>query len=122
MPIKGDRTINKSVLVQPDRTMACQPAFAKAAPAYPPISACDELTGIPKYQVNRFQKMAPNNPARMTVRFTISSRIMPPPMVFATAVPNTKAATKLKKAAQSTAWRGESTRVETTVAMELAAS
>ena len=43
-------------------------------------------------------------------------------MVLATAVPKVKAATKLKKAAQMSAMRGESTRVETTVAMELAAS
>src|SRR6266699_1697320 len=43
-------------------------------------------------------------------------------MVLATAVPKVKAATKLKNAAQITAMRGESTRVETTVAMELAAS
>src|SRR5574341_1714838 len=47
---------------------------------------------------------------------------MPLPMVLATAVPMTKAATKLKNAAQTTATRGESTRVETTVAMLLAAS
>src|SRR4051812_777302 len=43
-------------------------------------------------------------------------------MVFATWVPITNAATKLKKAAHSTAFCGDSTRVETTVAMELAAS
>ena len=43
-------------------------------------------------------------------------------MVLATAVPKVKAATKLKNAAQITAMRGESTRVETTVAIELAAS
>src|SRR5574341_1792740 len=47
---------------------------------------------------------------------------MPLPMVLATAVPMTKAATKLKNAAQKTAILGESTRVETTVAMLLAAS
>ncbi len=47
---------------------------------------------------------------------------MPEPTVLATAVPKTKAATKLKNAAQITAWTGDSTRVETTVAMELAAS
>ncbi|MND07545.1 hypothetical protein D3C83_295850 [compost metagenome] len=47
---------------------------------------------------------------------------MPDPTVLATAVPNTKAATKLKKAAHTTAWPGFSTRVETTVAIELAAS
>ena len=47
---------------------------------------------------------------------------MPEPTVLATAVPKVKAATKLKKAAQMTAWPGVSTRVETTVAMEFAAS
>src|SRR5580693_2368072 len=47
---------------------------------------------------------------------------MPLPMVAATAVPKTKAAMKFQKAAQATARRGVRTRVETTVAMELAAS
>src|SRR5229473_980389 len=47
---------------------------------------------------------------------------MPFPMVLATAVPKTKAAMKFQKAAQATARKGVSTRVETTVAMELAAS
>ena len=48
--------------------------------------------------------------------------IMPAPIVVATAVPNVKAATKLKKAAQMTALPGVRTRVDTTVAIELAAS
>jgi len=47
---------------------------------------------------------------------------MPPPIVFAIAVPNTKAATKFQNAAQMTAAVGERTRVDTTVAMEFAAS
>src|SRR5580658_7591677 len=53
----------------------------------------------------------------------MSSRwIMPLLMVEATAVPKTKAAMKFQKAAQTTARNGVRTRVETTVAMELAAS
>src|SRR5713101_6228828 len=48
--------------------------------------------------------------------------IIPLPKVLATAVPKVKAAMKLKNAAQTTAMRGERSRVETTVAMELAAS
>ena len=48
--------------------------------------------------------------------------IIPLPMVLATAVPNANAAAKLKNAAQTTAFPGDSTRVETTVAIELAAS
>ena len=43
-------------------------------------------------------------------------------MVLATAVPKKKAAIKFQKAAQATAVKGLRTRVETTVAMELAAS
>src|SRR5712672_170484 len=69
-----------------------------------------------------FQVMAPRRPARRTFSSTISMWTMPLPMVLATAVPKTKAATKFQKAAQTTARKGVSTRVETTVAMELAAS
>src|SRR5580693_5245858 len=47
---------------------------------------------------------------------------MPLPIVVATAVPKMKAAMKFQKAAQATARSGVKTRVETTVAMELAAS
>src|SRR5947209_2216801 len=47
---------------------------------------------------------------------------MPLPMVLATAVPRKNAARKLKAAAQATANLGESTRVETTVAMLFAES
>src|SRR5205807_6908907 len=49
-------------------------------------------------------------------------RTRSPPIVLATRVPNIAKATKLKTAAQITAYRGDSTRVETTVAIELAAS
>src|SRR5271167_4712210 len=47
---------------------------------------------------------------------------MPLPMVVATAVPKTKAAMKFQNAAHTTARKGVRTRVDTTVAMELAAS
>ena len=50
------------------------------------------------------------------------STLMPDPPVLATAVPNPNAAAKLKNAAQMTAFPGVSTRVDTTVAMEFAAS
>ena len=71
-----------------------------AAPAYPPMSACDELVGRPRYQVMRSQTMAPTSPEKMTASVTELMSIMPAPTVFATAVPNPNAATKLKKAAQ----------------------
>src|SRR6266545_6003072 len=86
------------------------------------MSACDELVGNPKYHVMRSQMIAPASPPRMTAKVTILMSIMPFPTVFATAVPKVKAATKLKNAAQMTALPGDSTRVETTVAIEFAAS
>ncbi len=58
----------------------------------------------------------------MTNGSTIEMSISPAPIVFATAVPNTKMAAKLKKAAHATAVVGERTRVETTVAIAFAAS
>ena len=56
-------------------------------------------------------------------RFVIApGATIPLPTVPATLRLRPNAAMKLKKAAQTTAWRGLSTRVLTTVAMELAAS
>ena len=122
-PIIGDSTINNSVLLQPCGMMTCSvKALAMAAPAYPPIKACEDEVGSPHHHVSRSQMIAPKSPVSTTYWFTKAKSIMPLPMVLATAVPSTKAATKLKNAAQITASLGESTRVETTVAMLFAAS
>ena len=66
--------------------------------------------------------IAPMSPEKITEKLTIEISTSPAPTVLATAVPNVKAATKLKKAAQTTALPGVRTRVETTVAIEFAAS
>ena len=66
--------------------------------------------------------MAPISPAKMTVRSTELISTIPLPIVLATPVPKKNAAAKLKKAAQNTALPGDSTLVDTTVAMEFAAS
>ena len=66
--------------------------------------------------------IAPMSPAKITEKLTIEISTSPAPTVLATAVPNVKAAMKLKKAAQITALPGVRTRVETTVAIEFAAS
>ena len=58
----------------------------------------------------------------MTEKVTTLTSTSPLPTVDATAVPKVNAATKLKNAAQMTALPGVSTRVETTVAIEFAAS
>src|SRR4051812_12689728 len=102
--------------------MAGQPPRATAAPAYPPMSACEELDGIPKYHVMRFQTIAPSNPPRMTFGVTMLCTIMPPPIAFATASDPVNAAAKLNTAAHSTAASGLNTRVPTIVAMEFAES
>src|SRR6267142_1273550 len=86
------------------------------------MRACEEDEGSPAYQVMRFQAIAPSRPANTTVASTTARSTRPLPIVFATAVPNTKNATKLKTPAHTTAAVGERTRVETTVAMEFAAS
>src|SRR5260370_18048409 len=86
------------------------------------MGACDEEVGSPHHQVSKSQEIAPAKPAMTTYWVTSSSRIIPLPMVLATAVPRRNAATKLKKAAQITASLGDKTRVETTVAMLFAAS
>src|SRR5262249_1229986 len=122
MPMSGDSTMKMSVLVQPLGSTAAHPARATAAPAYPPIRACDELVGRPKYHVMRSQTIAPVRPPKITAKVTRLTSIMPEPTVLATAVPKVNAATKLKNAAQTTALPGDSTRVDTTVAIELAAS
>ena len=42
------------------------PAWAIAAPAKPPTKVWDELEGIPRYQVSKFQMMAAIIPAKIT--------------------------------------------------------
>src|SRR5438128_6014107 len=110
------------ILISPAPMSDPNPAFATAAPANPPINACDELVGNPQYHVIRSQTMAPTSPARIIHWSTTFDSTTPLPTVLATCTPKPKAATKLKKAAHTTACSGVSTRVETTVAMELAAS
>src|SRR5688572_16963304 len=62
------------------------------------------------------------SPANTTPIDNASGSTTPLAIVAATTVPNTRKATKLKTAAHTTARRGVNTRVETTVAIELAAS
>src|SRR5882724_486848 len=121
-PITGASTMKTPILISPAPMSDPNPAFATAAPANPPINACDELVGNPQYHVIRSQTMAPTSPARIIHWSTTFASTTPLPTVLATCTPKPKAATKLKKAAHTTAWSGVSTRVDTTVAMELAAS
>src|SRR5829696_6629458 len=121
MPSSGDSGIQRMVFSRLPASRTPKPALATPAPAKPPIRACDDEVGRPSHQVMKFQAMAPTSPAKMTASLTTSgSTILP--TVLATWVWKTRKAMKLKKAAQMTASCGVRTLVETTVAIELAAS
>jgi hypothetical protein len=122
MPIIGAMKIKTIILMTDDANTAVNPALVMAAPTSPPIIVCEELDGIPNHQVARFQIMAAVKPLPITVRSTTYGSIIPFPMVFATWRPSTRNATKLKNAAQTTAHFGDKTLVDTTVAIEFAAS
>src|SRR5215207_4754672 len=91
--------------------IAASPARATAAPAYPPINACEELDGMPNAHVMMFHVMAPSRPAKMTFGFTTLCSIIPPPIALATASDPVRAAAKLNTAAHTTAASGLRTRV-----------
>src|SRR5208282_1886286 len=112
-PMTGATTMKIRVLYHPVAMITCHPDRMTAAPAYPPIKACEEEVGSPHHQVSRSQTIAPKSPVITTYWVTLSTWIMPPPMVLATAVPRRNAATKLKNAARNTASLGHKTRVET---------
>ncbi len=77
---------------------------------------------MPASQVMTFQVIAPPSAPKITASEMMSAQTMPLPTVLATCRPKNRKAMKLKNAAQITAQRGDSTRVETMVAIELAAS
>src|SRR5215204_3553039 len=122
MPTNGEITMNCAILIRPGTSTDCGPAPTTAAPTKPPIKAWEDDVGRPSHQVIRFHTIAPATPASRMCGVTAFESITPLPIVFATCVPSTANATKLKNAAHTTASLGESTRVETTVAIELAAS
>src|SRR5690606_12744685 len=121
-PVAGESTMAAVVLARPPQTIAPRPALATPAPTSPPISAWEEDDGMPPIQVMMFQLMAPVRAANTTAGVTVSALMMPLPSVSATCRPKNRKAMKLKKAAQNTAKCGLSTRVETIVAIEVAAS
>src|SRR5919109_5555291 len=121
IPSSGDSGMNRMVFCRLPASSTPKPALAMPAPAKPPIRACDEEVGSPSHQVVKFQTMAPTSPAKITASLTTDESTVLP-TVLATWVWKTRKATKLNNAAQTTATRGVSTRVETTVAIELAAS
>ena len=115
--IAGTTTFPRS----PAPSMADVPSAIKVAPTTPPINACEELDGRPKYQVARFHMIAPIRPANTIVIVIAPESTMPFAIVAATAC-EMKAPTKLRIAAMPTAVRGGSARVDIEVATTLAVS
>ncbi len=92
------------VLRTPPITIDEGPAFATPAPISPPMRACELLDGMPKYQVMTFQAIAPIRAPKITWLSTTPGSTMPLPTVAATFSSKIRMATKLKNAAQITAW------------------
>src|SRR5690242_269985 len=112
-------TINLST--RPCHSTEPDPADAKTEPTRPPIKACEELDGNPKYQVIRFHAIAPISPANTTVGVTAPVSTKPCATVAAT-LSETNAPMKLNSAASATAGLGASARVEIALATTLAVS
>src|SRR4051794_28460583 len=88
----------RTLPIRPSLRTASAPEAAKAEPTTPPIRACDELDGSPKYQVARFQTIAPTRPAKTTVGVITSALTTSLATVAATAS-EMKAPAKLNMAA-----------------------
>ena len=99
----------------------CPPTAAIIAPTMPPISACDELDGMPSSQVNRFQVMPPTKPANTNSRVTRPESTSPLAMVAATAV-DRNAPTRFNDADSVTATFGLRAPLAIDVAMALPVS
>ena len=85
------------------------------------MSACDELDGIPKYQVSRFQVIPPARPAATTCSVTTPVSTRPLAIVAATASER-NAPTRLSTPERATATRGGSAPVAIEVAIALPVS
>src|ERR1017187_4290854 len=90
-------------------------------PITPPISACDELEGIPKNQVSRFQIIPPASPAATTLSVTslVSTR---PLAIVAATLSDRNAPTKFSTPDRATATRGFNALVAMDVAIALPVS
>src|SRR3954447_22276409 len=97
------------------------PAATNADPTTPPISACEDEDGRPKYQVARFQAIAPISPANTIDGVMYSASTIPLAIVAATAS-DRNAPTKLRLADRPTATFGGIARVEIDVATAFAVS
>src|SRR3954447_22122073 len=105
----------------PAPSTAGGPAATNAAPTIPPMRACEEEAGRPKYHVARFQAIAPMRPAN-TIDGVIRSALTIPVAIVAATWSERNAPTKLRIEARPTASRGGIARVEIEVATAWAGS
>src|SRR2546423_2586904 len=124
-PSGGEITRLATCLSNEDHfTPLSPPAAAMPAPHRPPMRAWVELLGSPRYQVSRFQEIAPSSAAITTTSPGLIASVLA--IVFETlAWKNATVMTapiRLNTAARPTAARGERARVEMDVAMAVAVS
>src|SRR4249919_501937 len=105
----------------PSTSTASGPAAATAEPTTPPINACEELEGRPKYQVIRFQEIAPINPAKTIVGVITAESTTSLATVAATEI-EMKAPAKFSSEATAIATEGRAAPVEIEVATTFAVS
>ena len=118
----GETTAGMATLAAtPCHLTAEPPAAAIVEPTTPPISAWDELDGMPRYQVIRFHRMPPQRPANTTVSVTAPVLTRPLAMVAAT-VKERKAPIRLSAPDRATATFGGSAPVAMEVAIALPVS
>src|SRR5579859_7122427 len=118
----GDRTAGRTTFeTRPCHRIELPPAAASVDPITPPMSACDELDGMPNSQVTRFQMIPPVRPAATTVRVTTFVSTRPLAIVAATASER-NAPTRLSTPERATASLGDSAPVAIEVAMALPVS
>src|SRR5207302_9265974 len=124
-PAGGEITRERTVFQNSEARTPPRPcAAAMAAPLSAPTSAWVELLGSPRYQVIRFQMIAPVRAAMMTTSPALKATILA--IVFETlAWKKTTVITapaRFRTAAIRTAIRGDRARVDTDVAIALAVS
>src|SRR5262249_259455 len=106
---------------RPCHFTACPPDAANVAPMTPPIKACEDLDGIPKYQVSRFQVIPPARPPNTTVKVTRWVLTRPLAIVAAT-LSDRNAPTRFSAPDSATATLGGRAWVAIEVAMAFAVS
>ena len=121
-PTIGERKREDAMMNMPFIRMALIPNSISTAPMIPPINACDELDGIPKYHVIMFQRLALIKAAKTTAIVTFTGAATSLPTVLATAKPNIKGPIKFAEAAIINAALGVIPRDEIMVATTLALS